>query len=200
MNLPNLITLSRLALTPVFFVVFFLCHQPSAGAVEGALATKIAVLAIAISFELSDVLDGYLARRLGLTTDLGKVIDPLADSFSRFTVFVCFLWAGYAYLWMVLVIFWRDCLVASLRGIAARQGIAMGARISGKIKAIVQGGAIITITGMDVVAEVALPEVDVSAFAVTAMTVVAVVTAISLCDYVYGSRGLLRTLFENRPD
>ncbi len=198
MNLPNTLTFSRLALTPVFFVAFYLCHHPAAGAVEGMLWAKLSVLAIAVAFEVSDVLDGYLARRWGQTSNLGKVIDPLADSFSRFTVFVCFLWAGYASLWMVLLIFWRDCLVAGLRGIAARQGIAMGARISGKLKAIVQGGVIIGVSVLDVLQACGVVDLPVRDWAGYAMAAVAVVTGLSLVDYLLGSQRVLRASLMER--
>ena len=111
MNLPNLLSLSRILLTPIFCICFATSHRQAEGAEVGMLWTLLAVFLLALAFEVTDLLDGFLARRWQQTTNLGKVIDPLADSFARFSVFLCFLWAGYAELWMVLVIFWRDIVI-----------------------------------------------------------------------------------------
>ena len=202
MNLPNLITLSRLALTPVFFVVFFLCHQPSAGAVEGALAAKIAVLAIAISFELSDVLDGYLARRMGLVTPLGKLLDPLADKILVCSGFVFLTAEGLCPVWVTALIIGREFLVTGLRQIAVEAGQVLAADHLGKWKTgfqigfCIAGLVWITTSRLEVpgpVARFLTRLTDPENWKLqTTLWIAAGLTAISGFNYLRGSRTLLR--------
>jgi CDP-diacylglycerol--glycerol-3-phosphate 3-phosphatidyltransferase len=126
-GLPNLITLARIVLSP-FFILFF--------SLRGEWF--FAAFAVGLLFEITDFLDGAIARHRNLVTGFGKLFDPLADSISRFTVFLCLLWAGYANLFAVAIIFYRDALVASVRTIAAYENVIVSARLSGKLKAVVQ--------------------------------------------------------------
>lgn len=100
-------------------------------------AIMIAIILIAYS-ELTDMLDGYIARRDNIITDIGKLLDPLSDSISRFLFFFAFGYVGLYPIWLVLVLFLRDIIVAYIRTYVSLNGIAMGARFSGKLKAIVQ--------------------------------------------------------------
>ena len=135
MGVANQLTLVRLILSPVFVLVFIM----------GGTAGHVLAFVIAILIEVTDVLDGYIARSWGETSDFGKLVDPMADSVSRFSVFLCFLWGGYAHLWMIAIIFYRDFIVAYIRIAAAKTGFVMAARISGKLKAITQGIVILAI-------------------------------------------------------
>ena len=81
MNIPNSISILRLMLIPTFVIVFFMPDENS---------YKIAGCIFLLS-GITDFLDGYIARKCGLVTDLGKVLDPLADKLTQFTVFCC-LW------------------------------------------------------------------------------------------------------------
>ncbi len=134
----NLLTLLRLVLAPAF-IVLFLTNRPWA-----ALCT----LALAMLFEISDLLDGYMARRLGQVSSLGKLIDPLADSICRFSIFLAFTTEegvrGHPWpLLIVALIFYRDAIVAYVRTFAATGGTVLAARFSGKLKAAVQGTGIL---------------------------------------------------------
>lgn len=95
MNLPNLLSLFRLLLVPVFPLAFFLAPEPS----NRYLAAGVYVLAF-----LTDVADGYLARSRNQITRLGRVLDPLADKFMTFTVFVCITVAGIIPVWAVVIL------------------------------------------------------------------------------------------------
>lgn len=192
----NALTLSRLLLTP-FFILFFQMGQ-NGGNFGWVLAGQIGALLIAVSFEVTDILDGVVARRTGQVTDLGKVADPLADSISRFTVFLCFLMAGYADVWAVAVIFWRDSIIATLRGVAAKNGIALAARASGKIKAIVQGTAIITICSMEII-DTTARRMDVQEISLLLMWVVVATTAWSLYDYCWACRAMIKAVWSGNP-
>jgi CDP-diacylglycerol--glycerol-3-phosphate 3-phosphatidyltransferase len=134
-GIANQLTLLRLLLSPVFVLVFIL----------GGTAGHALALAIAIAFEVTDLLDGHFARSRKETSDFGKLFDPMTDSIARFSVFLCFLWGGYAHLWMVALVFYRDLCVAYIRVAAARARMVLAARLSGKVKAITQGIVILAI-------------------------------------------------------
>lgn len=186
MGIANQLTLVRLGLSPVFIVVFII----------GGVWGHAGALALAVLFELTDLLDGYLARSRRETTDFGKLFDPMADSVSRFSVFLCFLWGGYAHLWVVALIFYRDFMVAYLRVAAARAGVVLAARLSGKMKAITQGIVILAI----LVLIVLTPQNDPFAVEQTKligrrlMVLVALVTLWSGLDYARASIQVVRRL------
>lgn len=189
MKTPNILTLARMALAPVF-IVFFTSDQAF-----GATWGNLGALAIAILFEVTDILDGQIARRTGQVSSLGKFMDPLADSISRFTVFLCFLWGGYASIWVVALIFWRDSTVAMIRIMGATQNVIISARVSGKLKAIVQGTAIISILALTAWPHLLwVGEENVVGLARTVMAVVAGMTVLSLCDYLWGNRKVIASL------
>ena len=183
MNISNLMTISRLVLSPVFIAVF-LSH---------GLWAKIAALAIVSINELTDLFDGIIARRRGETTDFGKIVDPLADSVSRFTIFLCFLYAGYAPVWMIAFLFYRDIVVSYLRTLAGVHGTVLAARRSGKFKAMAQGPSIVVILILDVYREVTpLPWFHTFTFYLIGF--VTIVTIISGIDYVIGNRQFLKKM------
>lgn len=99
----------------------------------------IGTMAIA---ELSDVFDGLIARRRNQVTELGKILDPMADSIFRLSVFLT-LTQGFVQLplWLVLFFFYRDSIISTLRTICALRGVSLAARLSGKVKAVVQASA-----------------------------------------------------------
>jgi len=184
-KLPNLLTLSRLVLAPLFLVAF---RTGTDGGLRWALA-------LAVYFELTDMLDGWLARRFEQTSQLGKILDPLADSISRFTVFLAFLTEGWASVWAVAPIFWRDSVVSTIRVLAASQGVIVSARFAGKAKAIVQGVSIVGLVALGCFREaVGWSLDDVKELSGVVMTYVACVPAVSLFDYLWGNRRVLRSL------
>jgi CDP-diacylglycerol---glycerol-3-phosphate 3-phosphatidyltransferase len=132
MSLADTVTLGRALLSPVFFGVFVLTQTGGSGARNGAL---IVLLVIFAAIELSDILDGFLARGTRSVSDLGKILDPFADSVSRLTYFVCFAAAGIMPLWVLMAVIYRDTGVALARILAARSGTVMAARLTGKLKA-----------------------------------------------------------------
>ena len=95
MSIPNLLSLLRLVLVPVFAVVFF---QPAPD------AHRWAVLIYLTAF-LTDVADGWIARHFNQITKLGRILDPLADKLMTFTVIICITADGIIPLWAVVVFF-----------------------------------------------------------------------------------------------
>lgn len=196
MNLPNQLTVLRILLTPVFAYVFFL---------PGTWA-RVAALALSLACELTDLLDGIIARRRNLITDFGKLVDPLADSVSRFTFVLCIAWAQWADFWMVLVLFYRDALVASLRTFSAANSIVMAARPSGKVKAIFQFIAINLVLvfmvadgwfaqrGALTVGDLNIDGTLLRQSGWWVMLLMACITAWSGVDYTLGAREVLRKL------
>jgi CDP-diacylglycerol--glycerol-3-phosphate 3-phosphatidyltransferase len=129
-NIANNITFVRI------FISFIALALVMSGEIELLL---VAIILIAYS-ELTDMLDGYLARRDNCVTSLGKLLDPLSDSISRFIYFFAFGYMGLFPIWLGIIIFVRDIIVAYIRTYMSLMGIAMGARFSGKAKALVQFG------------------------------------------------------------
>jgi CDP-diacylglycerol--glycerol-3-phosphate 3-phosphatidyltransferase len=96
--------------------------------------------------ELSDAFDGYIARKYNQVTDFGKLFDPMADSIYRTSVFLTFTLPPISLpVFIIFVFIYRDSVISTLRTICALKGYALAARPSGKIKAVVQAAASISI-------------------------------------------------------
>lgn len=92
--------------------------------------------------ELSDAFDGYFARRYNQVTDFGKILDPMADSIYRISVFLTFTRPPVEVpLLLVFIFLYRDSVISTLRTICALRGFALAARASGKIKAVIQASS-----------------------------------------------------------
>lgn len=123
-NLPNAITLSRLLLTGVFV----------AGTSFASAAGHWVALVSFVIAAISDFLDGYLARKLGLVTPMGKLLDPLADKVLVCAAFVYLSAGGLCPVWVTVVIMAREFLVTGLRQIAVEAGQVLAADRLGKWK------------------------------------------------------------------
>ncbi len=134
MGLADKITASRIALTPLFVLLYFL--PALAGASFNAFSMA-ALLAVYVLVELSDAVDGAVARRRGEVSDFGKLFDPFADTFARLSYFLCFAFDGRMPFWALFPIVWREFGILFLRLLMAQRGVAMGARPGGKLKAVV---------------------------------------------------------------
>ncbi|MCH9627809.1 MAG: CDP-diacylglycerol--glycerol-3-phosphate 3-phosphatidyltransferase [Chlamydiales bacterium] len=100
------------------------------------------LLFLLIISELSDAFDGFLARKFHQVTDLGKLLDPMADSIYRISVFLTFTQPPVSLPLLIVFIFlYRDSVISTLRTICALRGFALAARATGKIKAIIQAGS-----------------------------------------------------------
>lgn len=108
MTIPNQLTTLRIILTPVFF---YLIIQPELG-------YKITASVIFLIASITDWYDGYIARRLNMTSRWGQFMDPLADKLLVSTALAVFAYLDYVYLWMVIVVIVRDFLITFLRSFA----------------------------------------------------------------------------------
>lgn len=154
------------------------------------------LLGLLILLETTDALDGYVARRLGQVTDLGKVLDPMADGVARTTVLLAFTQDPVCLpTWLVLPFLYRDAMTATLRIVCAWRGIALGARSSGKIKAIVQAvAAFFVILLMLLHAQGLLSKELLSQIAASAIAISAAYAVGSAAEYLIALRHQLRAL------
>ena len=129
---PNLLTFSR-----VLLVIPFLIYFPDPE-MRGLWAVGMLILC-----ELTDAFDGMLARATGAVSNFGKIFDPFSDSVYRLSAFLALLMAGLFPWWAFMALLFRDVAVAYIRVFEATHGNIRAARISGKVKAIVQGGGLI---------------------------------------------------------
>ncbi|QXE91690.1 CDP-diacylglycerol--glycerol-3-phosphate 3-phosphatidyltransferase [Geomonas subterranea] len=133
MNLPNILTMVRIAAIPLLCVLL-LSPEREPGFWAAALFAAASV---------TDWLDGYLARRMGIVTVFGKFLDPIADKLIVMAALIMILPFDRVPAWMVLVILGREMIITGLRGIASTEGIVIPASNLGKFKTIFQLVAII---------------------------------------------------------
>jgi CDP-diacylglycerol--glycerol-3-phosphate 3-phosphatidyltransferase len=86
--------------------------------------------------EITDMLDGMAARRMKEVSDFGKLFDPFADTLMQLTCFLCFVIDGIIHPALFLVVLYREFGILFVRNLMLKNGIAMGARMSGKIKTV----------------------------------------------------------------
>jgi CDP-diacylglycerol--glycerol-3-phosphate 3-phosphatidyltransferase len=128
MNLPNILTLARIAVVPLLVAMLY-CPGPG----MCLLATMVFIAA-----SVTDMVDGILARRMGLVTNIGKFLDPLADKIligSMLIMLVRLDWVG---AWVAVLIIAREMAVTGLRAVAADAGVIIAADRFGKLKTIIQ--------------------------------------------------------------
>ena len=129
LNLPTLLTLSRIVLIPVF--VFSVYLHPIIGALVFSIAS------------LTDFLDGYFARRSGDVTKFGIILDPIADKFLVISALIVLVDMERLAAWIAIIIIVREFLVTGLRVVALSKDIIIPAELGGKIKTGVQIAAVL---------------------------------------------------------
>lgn len=137
LNLPNLVTLSRIGLG-------LICLIPLAALSREALAIALAIMVLA---ELTDLFDGMIARARNAVTGIGKILDPMADSIYRLTIFAAFVQNGWMPAWLLCIFIIRDVSVAYIRIIGVQSGVSPASRWSGKVKAVAQAAAQLGVVG-----------------------------------------------------
>lgn len=145
MNLPNKITLSRILLIPFFIIVLsypFNWGEWEIGMTTLPVSHFVGGLIFLIA-SLTDWLDGYLARKLNLITNMGKFLDPLADKLLVSAAFILLVQLNLAPAWIVILIISREFAITGFRLVAAGEGLVLAASQMGKLKTASQLIAII---------------------------------------------------------
>lgn len=175
MNLPNKITIFRVILVP-FFVYFMLdANIPY----HNYIAEGIFIVAC-----LTDMLDGYIARKYNMMTNFGKFMDPLADKLLVCAALICFVGVKIIPEWIVIIIISREFIISGFRLVASDNGTVIAASYWGKIKTVVQMiMSILLILHLDYTIYHGLEQV----FIYLSM----LLTVISLVDYLYKNRTVL---------
>ncbi|WIK64933.1 CDP-diacylglycerol--glycerol-3-phosphate 3-phosphatidyltransferase [Gleimia hominis] len=136
-NLPNILTMLRLALVPVFIILMFI---PSTACRWGALAVFVVAAA-------TDHFDGEIARKRGLITDFGKIWDPIADKALTLGAFIVLSITGLLGWWFTIIVGVRELGITWMRRRLLRRGIVVAANSGGKAKTVSQMFLIFLLVG-----------------------------------------------------
>ena len=175
MNLPNKLTMLRVLLIPVFVVLLLADFW-------GKWLDYIA-LAVFIIASLTDMLDGMIARKYNLITNFGKFMDPLADKLLVCSAMICLLDLGRIPAWVVIVIIAREFIISGFRLVASDKGVVIAAGYIGKAK---------TVTQMIMIMLMILDIEQIQLITDIVMYIAAILTVVSLVDYIYRNRSVLK--------
>lgn len=146
MNLPNKLTILRIGLSFIFIGLIFS---------QGLMAKSLALIVFTIA-AITDFLDGYIARKYNLITDLGKLLDPIADKILVLAAFLAFVQMRIIAVWMVVIIIFRELLITVIRIVLARKGKVIAASVWGKYKTVAQIISIFIILGFIILKQVGI--------------------------------------------
>lgn len=175
MNTPNKITCFRIILVP--FLVFFLLKN------DWKYSPLIA-LSIFILASVSDFLDGYIARKNDLITNLGIFLDPIADKILVISTMVCLIPLGECHPAVVIIVIAREFIISSLRSLAASSSVVIAAGKSGKIKTAFQMIAIITILLLQCIDRITEINLHINIISNILMWLTVIPTVISCIEYI----------------
>ena len=190
MSVPLLLTLSRILLGPVFLIVYLYYQDLGIS----LLWLPYILLFLASLSELSDVFDGALARKHNKVTELGKLLDPMADSIFRLSVLLAFTQGAIQIpVILVCVFFYRETIISTLRTVCALRGFALAARLSGKIKAVIQAAIAFFILILMIPYSMGCLDIAVlRAFSFYSVLIGAVYTIFSGTEYVVANRSYIK--------
>ena len=194
MNIPNLLSLFRIILTPLFIICLF----------ANSSSAKLYALIIFVIAAITDAYDGHLARKYNQITPEGKFLDPLADKFLVLSAFISFAYIGIIDFWMVGIITFRDLFITGLRWIISNNGFEFVTSKLSKYKTAFQLIIIIltliflTIEGFNI--ESFIPTIDIIKkyniiYLLTSFT--AIFTAYTGVNYLYTNRIVIKDFIKN---
>ncbi len=183
LNWPNRLTVARIIMAPVVMILLQI----------GEPGARLGAFVVFVVAALTDMVDGYLARKYGWISNLGKFLDPLADK-----LLVCLAWIGLADLglmpqWTVYVVVGRELLISGLRSIAAYAGVLILPSGIGKWKAAVQMFTVSYYMLLSLLRMDSIPKVASLTGEVT-MWIALVLTLISAFHYFWRNRNVLQRL------
>jgi len=133
MNISNALTVSRIVVVPI--IALLLIHD--------SVITSVCAAVLFVAATITDYLDGYFARKLHIESDLGKLLDPLADKLLIATVMILLIPLGRISAWIVAIVIARELAVTGLRSMASERSIIIAANWLGKYKTAFQCAAVI---------------------------------------------------------
>ncbi|MBX7066937.1 MAG: CDP-diacylglycerol--glycerol-3-phosphate 3-phosphatidyltransferase [Parachlamydiales bacterium] len=193
MNPSHYLTLLRIVLSPIFPILYLEREWLGIPLVW----LPYILLFLLIICECSDVLDGMLARKRNEVTELGKVLDPMADSITHISLFLTFTQGIVSLpLLLVFVFLYRDLFISTLRTLCALRGVALAARFSGKMKAVLQAAVAFLIILLMIPYSTGL--ISLALFqhiCLFSVSVAALYTLASIGDYVYANWVYIKRAF-----
>ncbi len=175
MNLPNKLTIIRVIMIP-FFVLFLLSD------LLGNASDWIALIVFIVA-SLTDLLDGYLARKHNLVTNFGKFMDPLADKLLVCAAMICLVELGRLPAWIVVIIISREFIISGFRLIASDNGVVIAASYWGKFKTTFQMIMICLL----------IADIQAIRFVTLLVTAIALIlTIVSLVDYIVKNKNVMK--------
>ncbi len=124
LNIANQLTIVRVVAIPIYLLVLYINKDWS----------NVAATIIFIFAGISDFLDGYIARKYNMVTDLGKILDPIADKILVAAALIALIDLDRLYWWIAVIMLARDFSMEALRNLAASKGVIIAAGIWGKLK------------------------------------------------------------------
>jgi CDP-diacylglycerol--glycerol-3-phosphate 3-phosphatidyltransferase len=194
LTIANYFTFIRILISPIFLLVYL--EYENLG-ISLQTLPYILLFFLGIS-EFSDACDGFLARRYNQVTDLGKILDPMADSIYRTSIFLTFTLPPIKLPMVLIFIFlYRDSVISTLRTICALKGFALAARPSGKLKAAIQAfSAFVIILLLIPYSLNYLSIVTLQWTSTLIVSITAIYTLFSGVDYIYSNRSYIFKLLK----
>ena len=190
LNLPNILTISRIVITPIFLFVILM------ESLQHRFLLACIIFAIG---SITDAVDGHLARKNNQITNFGKFLDPIADKILTTSALLAFMSMGLCNIWIVMLVLTREFAIASVRMIAASNGVVIPANVWGKIKTVTQmvftilimllGEAYYIVESTDIISFSKLP--DLSLVSNGLLWITAIFTVISGAVYLIDSRKII---------
>lgn len=192
-HLPNFFTIIRILVTPLFIYLLFL---------RGENAYPLALVIFVIA-GITDILDGYLARKLQVESRIGKMLDPVADKILVLSAFISFVTMGLINLWMVILIVLRDITITVMRYVLERRDMPMITSPKAKGKTAVQVTSVII-----VLVYLSMKSYQMTWFTnpvenfhliIIIMYITVLFTLYTGVDYFIANRSAIRTLLRQHP-
>ncbi len=175
MNLPNKLTVIRMIMIVPFVIIMLFGDSLTYG--------KWIALALFVTASLTDLLDGYLARKYDLVTNFGKFMDPLADKLLVCSALICLVELARLPSWVVIIIISREFIISGFRLVAADNGVVIAASYWGKFKTVFQMLMIcLMIADLGGIWDVA---------ASLSMWIALILTVVSLMDYLWKNKAVM---------
>lgn len=187
-------TTVRLAFAPIFLIIYMLPEWfPASGFITGCILFPLLCFA-----EFTDFLDGFYARKMNSVSDFGKLYDPFADVVLHLSSFFCYVHTGYMSFIVLLLLFYRETGMLFLRMVAAKKGVAVGARKGGKLKTVLYIATSFVCLAMETIARLGINISgfeSISSIIIVVMSVLCVLASyVSFVDYLIS----FKTIFFNK--